>query len=193
MAKDENTTEYLCTRITPNMVVNGDISSSDNLLIEGQVFGNIDTSADVTANNLIVGNVKAGSVALNSARIKGDLEMDGALAIGDSTIVIGNVAADALKIAGKVRGDINVKESALLTETALIVGDITAAFVTTQSGARINGSITTTSARSEVDLDTEFDLGDIENPGESAADTFTEIKPNISVEAVVDETEGGDF
>ena len=166
MEKNENTAEYSCTRITPSMVIAGDVSSSDNLLIEGQVFGNIDTSADVTANNLIVGNVKAGSVALNSARIKGDLEMDGTLAIGESTIVIGTVRADALKVAGKVRGDIVVKESALITESALVVGDITAAYVSTQAGARINGSIITTNTKSEIDIDAEFDLGDLENTDE---------------------------
>lgn len=166
MEKNENTAEYSCTRITPSMVIAGDVSSSDNLLIEGQVFGNINTSADVTANNLIVGNVKAGSVALNSARIKGDLEMDGTLAIGESTIVVGTVRADALKVAGKVRGDIVVKESALITESALVVGDITAAYVSTQAGARINGSIITTNTKSEIDIDAEFDLGDLENTDE---------------------------
>ena len=166
MDKNENTAEYSCTRITPNMIINGDISSSDNLLIEGQVFGNVNTSADVTANNLIVGNIQAGSVALNSARIKGDLSMDGTLAIGESTIVVGAVSADALKVAGKVRGDIIVKESALITESALVVGDITAAFVSTQAGARINGSIITTNTKSEIDIDAEFDLGDLENTDE---------------------------
>ena len=169
MDKNQNTSEYSCTRITPNMVVTGNIVSSDNLLIEGQVFGDINTSADVTANNLIVGNIDAESVALNSARIKGDLSMNGTLAIGESTIVVGKISADALKIAGKVRGDIVVNESALLTESALVVGDITAAFVSTQSGARINGSIITTNTKSEIDLDEEFDLGDIsggmDNPG----------------------------
>ena len=171
MDKNENTAEYSCTRITPNMVINGDISSSDNLLIEGQVFGNVNTSADVTANNLIVGNIQAGSVALNSARIKGDLSMDGTLAIGESTIVVGAVSADALKVAGKVRGDIVVKESALITESALVVGDITAAFVSTQAGARINGSIITTNTKSEIDIDAEFDLGNIEG-NEDEGGTF---------------------
>ena len=171
MEKNENTAEYSCTRITPNMIINGDISSSDNLLIEGQVFGNVNTSADVTANNLIVGNVQAGSVALNSARIKGDLSMDGTLAIGESTIVVGAVSADALKVAGKVRGDIIVKESALITESALVVGDITAAFVSTQAGARINGSIITTNTKSEIDIDAEFDLGNIEG-NEDEGGTF---------------------
>ncbi len=171
MEKNNNSAEYSCTRITPNMVITGDISSSDNLLIEGQVFGDINTSADVTANNLIVGNVKASSVALNSARIKGALDMDGTLAIGESTIVVGDISADALKVAGKVRGNIVVKESALITETALVVGDITANFVSTQAGARINGSIITTSTKSEIDIDAEFDLGDLSN-GEDEGGMF---------------------
>jgi len=166
MAKTENTTEYSCTRITPTMIVSGNVSSSDNLLIEGQVFGNISTSADVTASNLIVGDLKARNVALNSARIKGNLDMSETLAIGRNTIIIGDISADAFKLSGKVRGNVFVNESALLTETALLVGNITAEYVTTQTGARISGSITTTADKNRIDIESEFDLGDISNKEE---------------------------
>ena len=166
MAKNDNTAEYSCTRVTPSMVITGNISSSDNILLEGQVFGNINTAADVTATNLIVGDLKARSVALNNARIKGNLDMAETLAVTENTIIIGDISADALKLSGKVRGNIFVNESALLTETALLVGNITAEYVTTQTGARISGSITTTSAKSHIDIDSEFDLGDISNEEE---------------------------
>lgn len=164
MAKEQETMEYNCTRITPNMVVTGDIESSDNILIEGQVFGNVTTSADITASNLVVGNVKGGSIALSTARVKGSLTMQGTVAIGDGTIVVGDIKAEALKVVGKVKGNIHVTESALLAESALIVGDITAGYVTTQAGARINGTITTTYEQSTIDVDTEFDLGNLDSP-----------------------------
>lgn len=166
MAKDDNTAEYSCTRVTPNMVITGNVSSSDNLLIEGQVFGNISTSADVTASNLIVGDLKARNVALNNARIKGNLDMQETLAVGSSTIIIGDISADAFKLSGKVRGNVFVNESALITQTALLVGNITAEYVTTQTGARISGSITTTANKNRIDVDSEFDLGDITNEDE---------------------------
>ncbi|MDO5441449.1 MAG: polymer-forming cytoskeletal protein [Bacillota bacterium] len=197
----ENNQEKACTRITNSMVVNGGITSSDNLLIEGQVFGDVSTEADLTANNLIVGNVKANNMSFNSARIKGDVETDGALAVGDSTIVIGNIDADALKISGKVHGDITANQYILLTNTALIVGDITAAVVTTQAGSRINGTITTQTSASQVDVDSEFDLGDIPDPTSAALFTVEPPKPVAPAEPVEQqaeaepeaETEGGDF
>lgn len=166
MAKDDNTAEYSCTRVTPNMVISGNVSSSDNLLIEGQVFGNISTSADVTVSNLIVGDLKARNVALNNARIKGNLDMSETLAVGNTTIIIGDISADAFKLSGKVRGNVFVNESALITETALLVGNIAAKYVTTQTGARISGAITTTANTNKIDVDSEFDLGDISNEEE---------------------------
>ena len=161
MAK-ENTAEYTCTRITPSMVVNGDISSSDNLLIEGRVFGNVNTDVNITASNLIVGDLKADSVTLNAARIKGNISLAGTLAIDENTIVVGDINAQAFKLSGKVRGNVNVNESALLTETALLVGNISAEYVATQTGSRINGTISTRGAQSQVDIEKEFDLGDIQ-------------------------------
>ncbi len=164
MAREQNTKDYSCTRVTPNMVVTGNIESTDNVLVEGQVFGNINTSADVTSSNLVVGDIRANSMGLNGAKIKGSLSLDGTLVIGQNTIVVGDIMADAIKVAGKVKGNINVKESALLGETALIVGDITAGDVSTQSGARINGTITTNQTKSIIDVDSEFDLGNLVAP-----------------------------
>ena len=170
MAKEESVKDYSCTRVTPHMVVTGNIESTDNVLVEGQVFGNINTSADVTSSNLVVGNIRANGVGLNGARIKGSLSLDGTLVIGLNTIVVGDINADAIKVVGKVKGNIVVKESALLGETALIVGDIKAGDVTTQSGARINGTITTNQSRSMIDVDSEFDLGSLEAPAIDGGD-----------------------
>lgn len=187
---NEKNQENACTRITNSMVVNGGITSSDNLLIEGQVLGDVTTDADLTASNLIVGNVKANNMSFNSARIKGNINTDGALAVGDSTIVIGNIDADALKISGKVQGNITAKQYILLTNTALIVGDITAAVVTTQAGSRINGTITSTS---QVDVASEFDLGNIPDPTSAALFTVEPpapvMQPTEPVAEAVAETE----
>lgn len=209
MAKDKNTAEYSCTRVTSTMVINGSITSSDNLLIEGQVFGDVSTTADLTASNLIIGNVEAANMAFNTARIKGNINTDGALAIGDSTIIIGNLDAVALKVAGKIHGDVKAEESVLLTDSALVVGDIEAAVVTTQPGSRINGAIKTISTDSQLDIDTEFDLGDIPDPESDELYTVTapekpitriinSFKSNndeVQDIEVIDESddEGGDF
>ena len=50
-----------CTRITSTMIITGDIKSSDNVHIHGQVFGNVKTNATVYATDLILGNVSAQS------------------------------------------------------------------------------------------------------------------------------------
>lgn len=163
MADEKNKVEYTCTRITPAMTISGDITSTDNILIEGPVYGNVQTSANITAKNLIVGNISADSAVFEQVKIKGNIKLNGTLAVNDKSIIVGDINANALKLDGKVHGSIDLSESALLSETALLVGNISAQHVATQTGARINGIITTKSPHSSVNIDEEFDLGDIEN------------------------------
>ncbi len=165
MADEKNKAEYTCTRVTPSMVITGDVSSSDNLLVEGPVYGNIDTSSNVTVKNLVLGNLNADSASLDGAKVKGDIKLSGTVAINDKSIVVGSVKSNALKLDGKVRGNINVNESALLSESALLVGDITAQYVTAQTGSRILGKITTIGLNQNTDIDKEFDLAEFNTTG----------------------------
>lgn len=163
MAEDKNKAEYTCTRVTPSMVVNGSIDSTDNILVEGPVYGNIKTSSNVTIKNTVVGDLSADNAALDGAKIKGNIKLSGTAAANGSSVVVGGIDAQALKLEGKVRGNVEVKESALLSETALLVGDITAQYVTAQTGARILGKIQTAGPNLSVDVDKEFDIPDFMN------------------------------
>jgi len=145
------------THITSSMVINGDIKSEDNILVEGQIYGNINTSANLTSSNLIIGNLHAQNAALSDARLKGDINLDGHLNVNAGTVLVGDVACDSIKVSGKIKGDLDIRSSVVLRDNALISGNIVADDIAAEPGTRINGSISTRS--DSFDLDAEFDFG----------------------------------
>ena len=62
-----------------------------------------------------------------------------------------------VRVSGKVKGNLDVRESITLSQSALVSGDIIADSISAEPGTRINGTLST---RSEsVDFDAEFDFG----------------------------------
>ncbi|MBR5229579.1 MAG: polymer-forming cytoskeletal protein [Firmicutes bacterium] len=152
-----NMSETEVTHVTSTMVINGDIKSEDNLQVEGQVYGDIVTSANLTSTNLIIGNLRAQDVALNGSRLKGNINLGGHLNVAQNTIVIGDIACDSLKVSGKIKGNLDVTGSVVLRDRALVSGNIVTDDIASEPGTRINGMI---SLRSDnYDLDAEFDFG----------------------------------
>jgi len=148
-----------CTQITPNMTIKGDIIANDDLLIDGQVYGNVTTSANISASSLIFGDVKGENIGLSSARVKGNISLDGNLLVGEKTIVIGDINAGNIKVSGKIKGNLDLADSAVLMNGALVSGNITADQILTEAGSRINGAVVTRSAGTDFDEAAEFDLG----------------------------------
>ncbi len=146
-----------CTRVTGTMVIQGDIKSEDDIHVNGQVIGDIKTSANLTSTNLILGNVNAQSARVNGARIKGDISLKGDCHLGEGSVVVGDIACETLNTAGKVKGNCHVTEGAVFSESAYLLGDIEAKDLSTQQGAKIIGSIRIVCE--EPDLDADFDFG----------------------------------
>lgn len=150
--------EYQGLVITPSMVINGDIRSSGNVLVEGKVFGNITCEGDATVKNVIVGDIKANSITLNGSKVKGSIKTKGMTSIGDNSIVVGNVKAGDVVVCGKLQGNINSKGNVSLEDTALVVGDINSSTVVSKSGARMRGSVSVAGGNSPESLDSEFKI-----------------------------------
>lgn len=156
---EEDSVEAGQTTITSTMKITGDIKSEDNLFIDGQVFGNITTTENVRARNLIVGDIKADNVMFNKVRLKGNSMLKGNAVVEDDSIIVGNIYAENIKLAGKVKGDLDINGAAVLLEKALVVGNIVVSTLATESGARIDGNISTNTKSRTIDEDEEFDLG----------------------------------
>ncbi|MGN1148673.1 MAG: polymer-forming cytoskeletal protein [Lachnospiraceae bacterium] len=125
--------------ITAGMTITGDISSEGSLELIGTVNGNIDILGKLNITGSITGNSKAAEIFADNAKITGEVVSEGAVKIGQSTVIIGNISAKSAVIAGAVKGDIDVHGPVVLDTSAIVMGNIKSKAVQINNGAVIEG------------------------------------------------------
>jgi cytoskeletal protein CcmA (bactofilin family) len=125
--------------ITSGMTITGDVLSEGSLDIVGIVNGNIDILGKLNVTGHINGNSKAAEIYADGAKINGEVISEGAVKIGTSTVIIGNITATSAVIAGAVKGDIDVKGPVILDASAIVMGNIKSKSVQINNGAVIEG------------------------------------------------------
>lgn len=125
--------------LTAGMVITGDVVSEGSLDIIGTVNGNIDVMGKLNITGHIVGNSKAAEIYAEGAKINGEVVSEGAVKIGASTVIVGNITATSAAIAGAVKGDIDVRGPVILDTSAIVMGNIKSKSVQINNGAVIEG------------------------------------------------------
>lgn len=145
--KGEEATMEMSTRtvsdetsvITAGMSITGDITSEGSLDLIGTVIGNIDILGKLNITGHINGNSKSAEIYAEGAKINGEIVSDGAVKIGASTVIVGNITATSAVIAGAVKGDIDVRGPVILDTSAIVMGNIKSKSVQINNGAVIEG------------------------------------------------------
>ncbi|MDR0949578.1 MAG: polymer-forming cytoskeletal protein [Lachnospiraceae bacterium] len=125
--------------ITSGMTINGDIVSQGSMDVQGAVNGNIDILGKLNIAGHINGNSKGAEILAEGAKINGEVTSEGAVRIGASSVVIGNITAKSAVIAGAVKGDIDVMGPVTLDASAIVMGNIKSKSVQINNGAVIEG------------------------------------------------------
>lgn len=125
--------------ITQGMYIRGDIMSEGSVDVMGTVEGNIDILGKLNITGHIDGNSKAAEIYAEGAKINGEIVSEGAVKIGDSSVIIGNITAKSAAIAGAVKGDIDVQGPVILDSSAIVMGNIKSKSVQINNGAVIEG------------------------------------------------------
>ena len=125
--------------ITGGMTITGDIVSEGSVDVIGCVNGNIDILGKLNVTGHINGNSKSSEIYAEGAKINGMVESQGAVKIGASSVIIGNISATSAVIAGAVKGDIDVKGPVILDASAIVMGNIKSKSVQINNGAVIEG------------------------------------------------------
>ncbi|MEG1931002.1 MAG: polymer-forming cytoskeletal protein [Anaerovorax sp.] len=137
------------TTISKTMVIVGDVKSSDNLQVLGLVRGPIETTKELVIKGKVLGDIRGKNVILKNCAVQGNVFAENHLIIDEGSILLGSIYAGDLIAAGKVKGNIVVKDLAKLGEVALVNGDITAERITMEQGAKLNGKVTILSQEKE--------------------------------------------
>ena len=125
--------------ITGGMIITGDIFSEGSLEVVGTVNGNIDVYGKLNITGHLNGNSTASEIYAEGAQISGEILSQGAVKIGASTVIIGNITATSAVIAGAVKGDIDVQGPVILDTSAIVMGNIKSKSVQINNGAVIEG------------------------------------------------------
>ncbi len=125
--------------ITAGMTITGDVISSGNMDLIGNINGNIEIHGKLNVTGNINGNSSAAEIYAESAQINGEVKSKGSVKIGQSSVVIGNIYATSAVIAGAVKGDIDVHGPVVLDTSAIVMGNIKSKSVQINNGAVIEG------------------------------------------------------
>ncbi|MFL5730938.1 MAG: polymer-forming cytoskeletal protein [Cytophagaceae bacterium] len=100
------------------------LSNSSTIIGKGTILeGNIETLGNLRIEGKAIGSVKSKSK----------------IALGDSSVVEGNIIAQNAEIAGEIKGSIEVSDLLILKSSAVIHGDILTNRIIIESGATFNG------------------------------------------------------
>lgn len=125
--------------ITEGMTITGDMTTQGSIDVIGTVNGNIDALGKLNITGHVNGNSKAAEIYAESAKINGEIVSEGAVKIGVSSVIIGNITATSAAIAGAVKGDIDVRGPVILDASAIVMGNIKSKSVQINNGAVIEG------------------------------------------------------
>jgi cytoskeletal protein CcmA (bactofilin family) len=98
------------------------------------------TSKNVLANDVeIKGSIKFSHDLIIDGKIEGEVSSDGALTVGENSLIKGEIKTRAVTIFGKVEGNITVAERCELKSNAVLVGDVAAGTLAIEEGATFLG------------------------------------------------------
>jgi len=125
--------------ITAGMTITGDIASEGSVEVIGTVNGNINILGKLNITGNVTGNSMAAEIFADNAQISGEVVSEGAVKVGQSSVIIGNITAKSAVIAGAVKGDIDVQGPVVLDASAIVMGNIKSKAVQINNGAVIEG------------------------------------------------------
>ena len=125
--------------IMDSMIINGNIATEGALDIRGSIVGDVEALGKLNITGTIQGNSRATEVFAEGAKITGEIRINGAIKVGQSSVIIGDIYATSAVIAGAIKGDIDVKGPVILDASAIVMGNIKSKSVQINNGAVIEG------------------------------------------------------
>ena len=126
---------------TEGLVIEGNVVSETGIVIRGTVRGRVDCRSDVEISGEIIGDVRGRNIRVVGGGVQGDIAAGEMLTI-DKSGIKGNLTATHARINTPIEGDVAVRGTLTLQREANIQGNITAAALSVEEGASMNGRIT---------------------------------------------------
>jgi len=112
----------------------------------------VSPSTSVDASSELEGRLRCKETLRIDGCIKGEVECEKLVLVGQGARVHASIAADEVQISGVVEGNIAARRKITLEQTAVVTGDLTTVGIVIEEGAKLKGRIVIGSdAESAVD------------------------------------------
>ena len=108
------------------------------------------------------GTIRGEGVIQVEGVVEGEFDMTGAVVVAESGLIRGPVAADVVRVAGRVEGNVHAREHMRLESSGSLDGDVTTASLVVEDGGILNGRCATVKPQPAL----EPDLRDVRGPGD---------------------------
>ncbi len=98
-------------------------------------------STSVDASTELEGRLRCKETLRIDGQIRGEIECDKTVLVGEGARVLASITADEVQISGIVEGDIIARRKITLARTAAVKGDLTTPGIVIEEGAKLQGRI----------------------------------------------------
>ena len=141
------------TVIAPGTVVDGSISSSEDLMILGVVNGDVLNARKLIIHGEVTGSISAIDISLVDCIIAGNVIAQNSTEMTKDSCILGDLTTENVTVSGKVKGNIEATGNGVFKKESVVLGNISVGNIVIEGGARMRGFVTTTSGDREVDED----------------------------------------
>jgi len=129
------------TYFAPGTVFEGTITAPGDILVDGEVKGEIISEGKVSVHKMGDASIAARDLELLGAAIKGDITVRGEVTVDAQSAVRGNIRSSSIVCDGAVEGNLIASEYVELREGARVLGNISAPAMDVARGALIRGQV----------------------------------------------------
>ena len=101
----------------------------------------VSPSTSVDASSELEGKLRCKQTLRIDGYVKGEVECERTVLVGEGARVFASIAADEVQIAGAVEGNIAARRNITLERTAIVKGDLTTPGIVIEEGAKVSGRI----------------------------------------------------
>jgi len=101
----------------------------------------VSPSTSVDASSELEGKLRCKQTLRIDGYVKGEVECERTVLVGEGARVFASIAADEVQIAGAVEGNIAARRKITLERTAIVKGDLTTPGIVIEEGAKLSGRI----------------------------------------------------
>jgi cytoskeletal protein CcmA (bactofilin family) len=101
----------------------------------------VSPSTSVDASSELEGKLRCQQTLRIDGTVKGEVECERTVLVGEGARVFASIAADEVHVAGAVEGNIAARRKITLERTAIVKGDLTTPGIVIEEGAKLSGRI----------------------------------------------------